>query len=119
MTLDCKKLEEEIQAVFNEKFANLNDMLRNVIQVFADRLFSILLISNHVKESPTYATIINEVMSAMKFQKDPSEIVEHIVLFLKTMSQLGPPQQRAANSIAKELTECIDKKLKVKIKFTW
>ena len=92
----------------------------DIIQVFADKLFSVHVISNHVKASPTYAAIINEVMSPMNFQKNPSNLVSRSVLFLKTMSELGPPQHLAATSIADELTEdIVDENLKVKITFTW
>ena len=119
LKIDCKKLKEEIQRIFNEHFADLNQLLKNIIQVFADELFSVHLISDHVKSSPSYDAISNEVMSAMNFQKNPSKLVSHSVLFLKTMSKLGPPQQFAATSIADELTEDINENLKVQLAFTW
>ena len=87
--------------------------------MFADELFSVHLISDHVKSSPSYDAISNEVMSAMNFQRNPSKLVSHSVLFLKTLSKLGPPQHFAATSIADELTEDINENLKVKLSFTW
>ena len=85
--------------------------------MFADELFSVHLISDHVKSSPSYDAISNEVMSAMNFQRNPSKLVNHSVLFLKT--KLGPPQQFAATSIADEVTEDINENLKVQLAFTW
>ena len=115
----CSELIVEIQKIFDDHFADLNQLLKNIIQVFADELFSVGLISDHVKSSPSYDAIHNEVMAAMNFQRNPSKLVGHTVLFLKTMSKLGLPQQFAASSIADELTECIKENLKVRLAFTW
>ena len=119
LEVEFSKLKAEIQRIFDEHLAGLSRLLKNNLKRFADELFSVGIISEDVKSSPSYNNIMDEFISIMEFKENALEIVNHTVLFLKTLSKLGTPQNSAATSIAHKLTKTVDDKLKVKISFTW
>ena len=105
-----------VSRVLQAKYAGLDRALQSCIQEVANELFSAGLISEAVKNEPSYRSIDREFQSGMTFKKEVSKLKEHCQTFVDILSAQGGPAKIAAESLAEEWTETVQKEFGILFK---
>lgn len=98
-------VREEIDESFKRSYCDVEKATNYCLQEIASDLFSKGLISESVKESPTYSSIIGEFKAALRLMKDYSELKRHYELFLKCLHDRGGPARAASKTLNDEWKE--------------
>lgn len=93
-----KLVEESLQ----KNFARLERATAYCIDGIRAELFSKGLISESVKDSPTYDKIINEFKIGLSFMQDVSKLQDHYDKFLDCFSSQGGPARIASDQLKEE-----------------
>ena len=114
---EVNEVRKIIQHVLIKYYPTLHHLLKTSIKSFAMDMYSHSLISEQTKDTANFNDMMREFKSVMNFIHDGQELVKHCQLFLQSLDKQGGPCKRAANSIAEEWTDNINKKLNLYIKF--
>ena len=80
----------------------LNRTFENSVPDIARELSQADIISDSVRKSPTYDTIIGDFISGLQLKSDTIELEEFCMDFLKALSNVGGPVSQAANMLMKK-----------------
>ena len=80
----------------------LNGAFENSVPDIARELSQADIISQSVRKSPTYDTIIGDFISGLQLKSDTIELEEFCMDFLKALSNVGGPVSQAANMLMKK-----------------
>ena len=95
----CTQINESL----NKHFADIERATRYSITDISAELFSKGLISEAVKESPTYYKILNEFKTGLSLFSDVSMLVERYKIFLDCLKcSGGPSSQDVIDSLISE-----------------
>ena len=96
-----KLVEDSLQ----DNFAQLKKATTHCIDGIRAELFSKGLISQSVKDSPTYDKIIDEFKIGLSFMQDVSKIQKCYDTFLDCFSSQGGPAKIASDQLRKDWTQ--------------
>ena len=91
-----------MRKILQENFANLRDATSECLKGFSSELFSCGLITNSVRDSPTFNDIFNEFIAGMKTKKDRESLMKYWQSFLNSLYKQGGPAEGAANHLAEK-----------------
>ena len=93
-----------MQSVLKKQFNSLNNALKNCLKDVANEMYAEGLISNEVKDKPTYDSIIQEFKAGMIYKKDISQLEGYCQTFLDCLynGSQGGPARGAAQNLAEE-----------------
>ena len=97
-------------------YADLVCALQSCLEEVANELFPAGLISEAVKNEPSYRSIDREFQSGMTFKKDVSKWKEHCKTFVDILSAQGGAAKIAAESLAEEWRETVQKEFGISFK---
>ena len=81
----------------------LNGAFENSVPVIARELSQADIISQSVRKSPTYETIMGDFISGLRLKSDDTiELEEFCMDFLKALSNVGGPVSQAAKMLMKK-----------------
>ena len=104
-----------IKRVLDKQFKFLSHTLQYALQEIAEEMFARRLISQAVIDAPTYSIMIQEFTYGLKLQKNISELKKYCQLFLTCLFSQGGQVKQAANALAKEWEEEIEKELGISL----
>ena len=98
------KVCRTLRNVLTKQFSSLNGALKNCLKDVANEMYAEGLISNGVKDSPTYDSIIQEFKAGMIYMKDITQLEEYCQAFLDCLynGSQGGPAIFAAQNLAEE-----------------
>ena len=108
-SVDIDKIRRTLKEVLKKKFASLSRSLKDTLSYVAAEMYSKGLISETVKDNPTYDSMIREFEAGLQFLESVSELENHCQLFLKCLSSQGGPVVGAAKVLAKDWNEEVNK----------
>ena len=102
--VDASELCKTLQSVLKKQFNSLKNALKNCLKDVANEMYAEELISNGVKDSPTYDSIIQEFKAGMIYRKDITQLEEYCQTFLDCLynGSQGGPARSAAQNLAEE-----------------
>ena len=71
-----------MQSVLKKQYVSLNNALKNNLKDVANEMYAEELISEKVKDSPTYDSVIHEFKAGMMYKKDITQLEEYCQTFL-------------------------------------
>ena len=107
--VDTDKICRTLKGVLQSKFASLSRSLKDTLPYVAAEMYSKELISEAVKDNPTYESIIREFEVGLQFLESASELENHCQLFLKCLSIQGGPVTGAARALTKDWNDEVNK----------
>ena len=108
-SVDIDKIRRTLKEVLKKKFASLSRSLKDTLPNVAAEMYSKGLISEAVKDNPTYDSMRREFEAGLQFLESVSELENHCQLFLKCLSSQGGPVVGAAKVLAKDWNEEVNK----------
>ena len=108
-SVDTEKICRTLKGVLKTRFASLSRSLKDTLPYVAAEMYSKGLISEVVKDNPTYDSMIREFEAGLQFLESVSELENHCQLFLKCLSIQGGPAAGAAKALAKDWNEEVNK----------
>ena len=108
-SVDIDKIRRTLKEVLKKKFASLSRSLKDTLPYVAAEMYSKGLISEAVKDNPTYDSMIREFEAGLQFLESVSELENHCQLFLKCLSSQGGPAVGAAKVLAKDWNDEVNK----------
>uniref|UniRef100_A0A1X7TZD2 Uncharacterized protein n=1 Tax=Amphimedon queenslandica TaxID=400682 RepID=A0A1X7TZD2_AMPQE len=110
-SVDINKLRRIITEVIRTNYATFNKSLKENISQISREMFARGLLSESVKEYPSYDSLIREFEAGLNFKKSVKAIEEHCKKFIESiLTQKGPPESHA-REIAEEWREEVLKTL--------
>ena len=100
-------LSQLIESGINNHYADLHDISQSCMTRLANQLFQAGLINIAIRRSPTFDSIIQEFVSAMRFMNSFSEVQDHCTKFLTVFNRIGGSLAIASRTLQKEWTEII------------
>ena len=104
MSANAKQIQKLMKDILKEQHHPLQQALKNCLPQVASEMFTKNLISESVKDEPTYDKLIGDFKAGMEF-KDASELQKHWQSFIEIVSNQGGSAVGAAKYLAKELRE--------------
>ena len=98
------QIQKVMKDLLQEEHYPLQVVLKDCLPQVAAEMFSKKLISQSVKDDPTYDKIIDEFVAGMK-SKNIHELQDHWKSFLQVLSKQCRPACDAANHLASELSD--------------
>ena len=108
-SVDIDKIRRTLKEVLKKKFASLSRSLKDTLSYVAAEMYSKGLISEAVKDNPTYDSMIREFEAGLQFLESVSEVENHCQLFLECLSSQGGPAVGAAKVLAKDWNDEVNK----------
>ena len=108
-SVDIDKIRRTLKEVLKKKFASLSRSLKDTLPYVAAEMYSKGLISEAVKDNPTYDSMIRELEVGLQFLESVSELENHCQLFLECLSSQGGPAVGAAKVLAKDWNDEVNK----------
>ena len=104
------QMQNVMKDLLQEVHSSLKNVLKHCLQQVAVEMFNKNLISQSVKDDPTYDKMIDEFVAGMKWKGAP-ELQHHWQTFLKILSSQGGPVCDAAKHLATELSDKLENEL--------
>lgn len=98
-----------LQTVLQRHFANLRRSLHNCVPSVAAEMYSVGLISEDVKDAPTYDSMIHEFIAGMNTKRNVLKLEKYCQLFLESLSSQGGPVNAEAKVLAEDWKEEVTK----------
>ena len=108
-SVDMDKICRTLKEVLKTKYASLSHSLKDTLPYVAAEMYSKGLISEAVKDNPTYDSMIREFEAGLQFLQSVPELENHCQLFLKCLSIQGGPVEIAAKTLANDWNEEVNK----------
>ena len=109
-SVDTDEICRTLKGVLKTKYASLSRSLKGTtLPSVAAEMYSKELISEVVKDNPTYESMISEFDAGLQFLESVSELENHCQLLLKCLSIQGSPVARAAKALAKDWNDEVNK----------
>ena len=108
-SVDIDKIRRTLKEVLKKKFASLSRSLKDTLPNIAAEMYSKGLISEAVKDNPTYDSMIREFEAGLQFLGSVSELENYCQLFLECLSIQGGPVVGAAKVLAKDWNDEVNK----------
>lgn len=83
--------------------------MHDCVPSVATEMYSVGLISEAVKDAPTYDSMIREFVAGMNSKRTVSKLEEHCQLFLESLSSQGGPVNAEAKVLAEDWKEEVTK----------
>ena len=100
-----------IRHVLTIKHAALVGLPKSSLPSLAAQMYSVGLISNGVKETPTFDGIIGEFIAGMNFQSSHTDLQEYLGKFLSCFNKVGGSFAAASKVLQDEWADIIRKEL--------
>ena len=115
-SVDISKLRRIITEVIRTNYADLSKTLKSNILAIAKEMYSKGLLSESVKDCPTYDSLMREFEAGLNFKKTVKAIEEHCQSFIVSVSSQKGPAESHARAIADEWKDGVMKELKFTFK---
>ena len=101
-----------MQSVLKKQYVSLNNALKNNLKDVANEMYAEELISEKVKDSPTYDSVIHEFKAGMMYKKDITQLEEYCQTFLDCLDNgsQGGPAISAAQDLAEDWKKSVRKR---------
>ena len=106
-------IKEEI----NRKFAPLKNLFDPSMDAISAELFTVGIISNDVKNSPSTNTILQSFYSGFTFMNTIEEVQCHCRKFFSALDKMGGPFIIASNSLKHDIVKSISRNFDFNISF--
>ena len=111
-SVDISKLRRIITEVIRTNYADLSKTLKSNILAIAKEMYARGLLSESVKDCPTYDSLMREFEAGLNFKKTVKAIEEHCQSFIASVSSQKGPAESHARAIADEWKDGVMKELK-------
>lgn len=118
VTAESEKLVKILKGVLHKNFAKLKSTIRDCLPQVAAEMFSKGLLTESVRDMPTYNAIIREFEAGMEYKKTKSQTEKHCQLFLDSLIRQGGPAKGFAQILAEEWIDEISKQLNITLTLT-
>ena len=112
-SVDINKLRRKITEVIRTNYAGLSKTLKSNIPAIAKEMYARGLLSEAVKDHPTYDSLMREFEAGLNFKKTVKAIEEHCQSFIASVSSQKGPAESHARAIADEWKDGVMKELKI------
>ena len=111
-SVDISKLRRIITEVIRTNYADLSKTLKSNISAIAKEMYARGLLSESVKDCPTYDSLMREFEAGLNFKKTVKAIEEHCQSFIASVSSQKGQAEKHAEAIADEWKDEVMKELK-------
>lgn len=100
-----EKLIQSMKDVLDRNYSQMRDCLKNCLSQVVIDMFSKDLVTEAVKDNPTYDAMIGEIKTSLQYCRDVKKLREHCESFLSCITKQGGPAKKAAERLVEDWNE--------------
>lgn len=110
IVLDVNTMKKKLKQILDQHHADLDFASKFSLDNIAKKLFQVEIITEDVRESPTYDNIIKSFEGVIRFVDNQPDLEDKLEKFLSVLSSIGGPLNAAATMLRKKWKEIKDTK---------
>ena len=103
-------MKKKLKQILDQHHADLDFASKFSLDNIAKKLFQVEIITEDVRESPTYDNIIKSFEGVIRFVDNQPDLEDKLEKFLSVLSSIGGPLNAAATMLRKKWKEIKDTK---------